>query len=277
MNPKTAFAIAFATAVLPVSASVADEHATVVLAVVGAPQPSTVIGDARHCPTKVAPLAKVGGDKVEYPLAAREPTSITLTALRGGIICGGSLYIVPEAGLGYAVRLTPGTPCAAQLFRIDPHAQPPVQLLQTDNHPELNEVICAAQQGSAGASRLSVGRNARAKNVHVEIGTGGSCGKFAGVSQSESGVELASGVKQWIQLQFRSAGKPHEYNGGIAITHNSCDVNFAFTPIAGAAYLIDSGANQAHCEARLLRADVDGTIAVAPVEPVSDSNCKPAN
>jgi len=278
MNPKIALTTACVAAMLLVSASVAEEPvATAVLAVVGAPPASAVIGDARHCPTKVAPLAKVGSDKVEYPLSTSEPASITLTAMRGGNVCGGSLYVVPEAGSDYAVRLTPGPLCAAQLFRLDPHAQPHVQLLQTDNHPELNEVICAMQHGSAGASRLSVGRNARIKNVRVEVGTGGSCGKFAALSQSDSGVELASGVKLWVQLKFRSEAKPYSDNGGMGIAFSSCKVNFAFTPIAGSAYLIDSGSNQVHCDARLLKADADGSIAVTPVERVSDSNCKPSN
>lgn len=267
-----------AAALVFVGASRADEQlATPVLAVVGSPLPTTVIGDPRHCPMKVAQVAKRSGDRVEFSLLARQPASITLTTRRGGDVCGGSLYVVPEAGLNYAARLTPGELCAAQLFRIDPHAEPPVQLLQTDNHPELNELICATQEGPDESSRLSVGRNVRNGNVRVEIGTDGYCGKFTHVSPSESGIALASGAKQWIRLKFRHTGVTSTGNGGVGHFLSACDVGLAFTPIAGAAYMIDAGGNLARCEVRLLKADATGALALTPIEPMGDSNCKPTN
>jgi hypothetical protein len=242
-----------------------DQMPPATLAVVGSPLSEISIGDARHCPRQVTPLAKPGSDRIEFSLAAREPASISLTTRRGGAICGGSLYVVPESGIGYAARLTPGYLCAAQLFRIDPHAQTPVQLLQTDNHPELDALVCATAQGSPGTGRLSVGRNARRMNVLVEIASGGSCPKFEQVSPNDSGIELPSGVQQLLRLKFRVVA-------GTGLRY--CDLNVAFTPLAGAAYLVDATEDPSICQVRVMRADAGGTLSIVPLERAPDADCK---
>ncbi len=254
----------------------AEQKGSVTLAVVGTPMPNTVIGDARHCPMKPAPVAKPSGDRVEFSLLAGQPSSITLSARRGGDVCGGSLYLVPEAGLGYVARLTPGGLCAAQLFRVDPHAQPPIQLRGTDNHPDLNDVICAAQEGSPGTSRLAIGRNARRSSLRVEIGSGGDCGKFDHVSPGESGIELASGIPQWIRLKFRTlAGFSGGVGGSASLT--SCDLSIKFTPSAGATYMIETDDNSQRCEVRLEMADARGDLSMMPIELAGNTNCKSAH
>lgn len=249
--------------------------APVPLAVVGPPLPTTVIGDAKHCPTNLAPTAKPSAARTEFNLRAGEPASITLSERRGGHLCGGSLYLVPEAGLGYAARLTPGDWCAAQLFRIDAHAQPPVQLMRTDDHADLNELLCA-QQNAPASSRLAVGRNAHLANVRVEVGADGLCGKFVPVSQSGSGNQIESGVKQWIRLHFRTLATTVD-NGTTRDILSICDVAFAFTPTRGTAYFLDSNRGLDICKAQLLEADAQGAVVVAQTEPANESACGPAH
>ncbi len=260
-----------------VAAAMADGPAAPIpLAVVGPPLPTTVIGDAKHCPTNLAPAAKPSAERAEFHLRAGEPSSITLSDRRGGHVCGGSLFVVPEAGLGYAARLTPGDWCAAQLFRIDPRTQPAVQLVRTDDHTDLNELICAVQQNAPASSRLSIGRNARLANVRVEVGSDGLCGKFVPVSQSGSGNPIESGVKQWIRLHFRTLAMTVE-NGQTREVWSICDVNLAFTPTKGTAYFLDSNRSLSSCVAQLLEADAEGTVVVTQTEHPSDSTCGAAH
>jgi hypothetical protein len=259
--------IGVAASLLSIRVAMAEEQKeSVVLAVMGSPIPQTVFGDARHCPVTVAPVAKPAGDRIEYSLPAREPVSITLTTARGGEVCGGSLYVLPEPGLGYAARLTPGGRCAAEFFRINPLAKPAVQLIKTDNHPELNELLCATQQGASETSRLTIGPNAQYDKARIEIDRGGDCDNFSHISPSNSGIELVSGTPRWIRTKFRVPQTDALY---------VCDVSIKFTPEAGAAYLIEAGDNKDRCEVQLFKADVAGTLLTVRLEGKGDANCKP--
>jgi hypothetical protein len=182
--------------------------------------------------------------------------------MRGRVLCGGSLSLVPEAGRGYAARLTPGNNCEEQLFRIDPRAQPPMLLLQTDNHPQdsnMEELICATRRGPPRLSRLAVGGNIGGlTGTKVEIGTGGYCGNFDDGVERAPSVDLAPDVKHWVRLKFPEL---------------RCELTFNFTPVAGAAYFVQQDETyyfrepgQIKCEAHLLRIDAADTISPEPIE-----------
>jgi hypothetical protein len=265
--------VEIATFALIASPALADERATTVpLVIIGSPLPTAVIGDARHCPTGLVPSATVHADQVQFRLRTGEPASITLSDRRGARLCGGSLHIVPEAGTYYAARLTPGPSCEAQLFRIDPNANPPTTLLGSDNRPELDELICATQRGAPESSRFSAanlsGANLSGEAVAIEVGTDGICGKLSKVDREKaSGVELVSGVKTWVHVMFRN------YNFGGMNVLNACDVKFAFTPTRGASYFIEYSAGASECSTHLLQTDETSAVAKTPVEKVAAQQC----
>jgi hypothetical protein len=241
--------------------------------VMGAPPPTVVIGDPQHCRIDLAPVNRLA-DRVEYRVPTEQPFSIAVAEERRGQLCGGSFYVLPEAGVGYAVRLTLDKQfCAAQLFRLDPRAEIHALLVRTDNHPQLDELICATQRSTPGSSRFSVGgrfTGVTVSDVKTAIGDEGFCGRFAQVNaEKASGVELASGMKHWFRLQFRSKQVATAMSQTIA----TCDLSFAFTPSVATSYFIDYAANLGHCEAKLLRAERTGTILPAPIENAPKGAC----
>ena len=274
LRPSYGAQIVFAAMALSSGDTLAGEAATTAqVFVMGSPPPNAVIGDSQRCRTDLAPANSLA-DRVEYQLPTERPFSIAVAEERRGQLCGGSFYVFPESGVGYAVRLTLDKQfCAAQLFRLDPRAEVHALLIRTDNHPQLDELICATQRGTPGSSRLSVGgrfTGVSVSGVKAEIGDDGFCGKFAQINAEEaSGVELASGMKRWFRLQFRSKQVTTALNQTIA----ACDLSFAFTPSAGTSYFIDYAANLGHCEAKLLRAERTGTILPAPIESMPKGLC----
>jgi hypothetical protein len=257
--------VAFALIVAPVLAD--DPAATVPLVIIGSPLPTAIIGDAQHCPTGLAPSEKLAADQIRFHLRSGDRASITLSDRRDGRLCGGSLNIVPETGKYYAARLTPGRLCEAQLIRIDPNAKPSTTLIGHDNHPELDKLICATQQGAPESSRFSAA-NQSGGAVTMEIGTDGICGKFVRVDrENASGVELGSGMKTWVHVMFRI----YLANGIIGL--NACDVKLAFTPTKGFSYFVDYGEGAGHCMVQLLQADGASAVVMTPTEKVPAQPC----
>lgn len=244
----------------------AEPAANVPLAVIGTPLPTVEIGDAKHCPTNVTPT-RPAADRMQVSLVAGQPVAITLSAERGGLICGGSVYVTPGDGLIYAARLTPGNACATELFQIDPKTRAAPLLIRSDDHPQLNQLICATQNGPRESSRFSAA--GRAGGVtRLELSTAGSCGPFSRVNYKDpSGVELVAGVKVWVQMKFRS------FNYSAGVEERTCDLNFAFTPSEGGAYFVDYAADKAGCQVHLLREDEAGVVSPTGLEKLVAPKC----
>jgi hypothetical protein len=266
---------AIAALAIPPSASQAGEPAaTASVFVIGSPPEAVVIGDTQHCRTGLAPANRLAVDRVEYRVKVGEPFSISVSDKRHGQLCGGSFYILPEIGLGYAVRLTLDKQyCAAQLFRLDPRAQVHALLLRSDTHPQLDELICASQRGTIGSSRLSLGgrfSDMDVSDVKAEIGDNGFCGKFDAINAKQpSGVELSSNTEHWIRLHFSGRSVLTALNQ----TRISCDLQFAFAAVSATSYFIDYSADFGQCDAKLLRIERTGEVRPQPVESAPSEPC----